>query len=126
MKINMRRFRVIIFFLQFIIIPSTALWVVVEFLIYLFKDHPFNWWSFGIFITNFTAMAIFMMVDIGIYIKRKIKQQEERDVQIQEIRNSNKKSKFQQRLDEAIKSTENKLSFEELIKEKKNEKEKKI
>ena len=102
----MRKFKVIIFLLQFIVVPSTAIWVIVEFLIYLFKDLPFNWWSFGVFITNITAMSIFMLIDIGLHVRRKIREEKERLEKIERITSKQKKSKFQTRLEEVMRASE--------------------
>ena len=97
----MKRTKGIILIFQIITIPSLTLWVVVEFLIYLFKDLPFNWWSFGLLVTNVTLLALIVLVEIYKSINKdikgiRVKLHEEQSIE-------SKKSKFQERLDEAMK-----------------------
>ncbi len=73
----------------------TALWSAIEFVIYLFKDIPFNWWSlWGFIISVIVANASLFIQD---YISRRDTKQE-----LDNIQKPPKKSRFQERLDEAM------------------------
>jgi Co/Zn/Cd efflux system component len=79
-------------FLSFIGIILSAIWIVVEFLIYLFNDKPFNAWSISLFFSCIALTIVFWVLALI-----------EKDNQAEkEIRN-NGKSKFQERLEKLAK-----------------------
>jgi uncharacterized membrane protein (DUF106 family) len=72
----------------------SSIWAVVEFILYLVKDRPFNWWSVWIFITCI-VLALFVVIASAI-IEAKNRQDS--------IKNfTPKRSRFQERLEEMSK-----------------------
>lgn len=37
------------------LLTGFGMWAIVEFILYLVKDNPFNWWSLGLAITAFVG-----------------------------------------------------------------------
>ena len=37
------------------LLSTFGIWAIVEFILYLVKDNPFNWWSVGLTITTFVG-----------------------------------------------------------------------
>ncbi len=73
----------------------SCIWAVVEFILYLGKDKIFNWWSVWM-IVIFAILSMVMIV-VSAYLKQK-----EQSKIINYRTDLNKKSKFQQKLEEAI------------------------
>lgn len=71
------------------------IWIVVEFLIYLVKDDPFNWNSVWLFITCIVlTIALWIIIAVMLYKHKEAKR---------ETKQVRTKSRWQERLEEAAK-----------------------
>lgn len=52
----------IISVLSYLAFVACGIWAGVEFIIYLFKDDPFNWWSLWLTIIFFVLMVVTMII----------------------------------------------------------------
>jgi hypothetical protein len=73
---------------------ASAVWIIVEFLIYLVKDKPFNWMSLWCFLALAGSSVIFLISSFVLSHKSKIEEIEENK------ENKRPTSRFQQRLAE--------------------------
>ena len=44
--------------ISLIVVIISYIWMLIEFIIYLTKDHEFNWVSFGLFIASFVCVMV--------------------------------------------------------------------
>lgn len=75
---------------------ATKIWIIASFLIYLFKDQPFDWWSVWCSIISWVLLIV--LYPISIYYSKKQKQ----IIESAPGQPGLPKSKFQTRLDAAI------------------------
>lgn len=81
--------------LAVIVANISFLWVIIEFILYLVKDKSFNWWSVYTFIISVVvALAIVIYASVV-----KVKASKKR---LNDLIGKPRKSKFQQKLDEAM------------------------
>lgn len=83
---------------------ATKIWIIASFLIYLFKDQPFDWWS--IWCSIIAWVLLFIIYPVSIYYSKLEKSKIQASTPGQP---GSPKSKFQQRLDEAILERERRL-----------------
>lgn len=76
----------------------SLVWAVIEFILYLVKDKPFNWWSVWVFFTSVALAITSFLLLIFVVAKDKRKEFNTHLDNLQE----RPKSKFRQRLDEAM------------------------
>ncbi len=83
-------------FLAYLGATVSCIWAMVEFILYLVKDKPFNWWSiWSILICSCAAIALFI---IGAVMSTKTKYNVRKSAPITDA--IFKKSRFQDRLEE--------------------------
>lgn len=58
-------------FASYLTAMASSVWTLVEFIIYLAKDHEFNWWSLWVFIGS--SITSIVLVVVGAFYKKKIK-----------------------------------------------------
>jgi len=81
--------------LAIIIANVSLLWAIVELIIYLVKDDPFNWYSVWLTVIGY-------ILSIGLYIISVLKESKHLEAKRELSKIRNKKSKWQERLDEAV------------------------
>ena len=81
--------------ISYIISVISSIWMIVEFVIYLVKDKPFNWNSLYVFIVSVIATILFQFIFFIITINGKSKTIDRTTTLT--------KSKFQQRLEDIAK-----------------------
>lgn len=80
-----------------VIIANVAfVWAIIEFILFLVKDKEFNWWSVWIFVIS-AVVAIILNI---IVVVTKVKQRNRTRVDMKQHQVTEKKSKFQERLEE--------------------------
>lgn len=80
----------------------SCIWAIIEFILYLVKDRPFNWWSvWSIIICTITTIV---MAITCVYYQHKERRLNKNDTY------PGKKSRFQQKLEEIAEKRNNKLS----------------
>jgi uncharacterized membrane protein len=80
----------------------SCIWSLVEFILYLVKDKPFNWWSVWS-ILIFIGLGLIMLIHL---FTKSIKN---RNKSVEDF-NLKRKSKFQERLDEMEKKRRSRLN----------------
>ena len=86
-------------FISRIACAISVIWIIVEFLIYLVKDKPFNWWSvWAMLISGFLAFAFFILT--AMYAHKEKKKIIEKFAANGRDENGIKKSSFQTKLEE--------------------------
>ena len=86
-------------FISRIACAVSVIWIIVEFLIYLVKDKPFNWWSvWAMLISGFLTFAFFILT--AVLAHKANKKEIERLAGLGRNENGIKKSSFQTKLEE--------------------------
>lgn len=76
----------------------SCIWALVEFILYIAKDHVFNWYS----LLAIAACFIVPVINAIVLVRESNKAAK----QIDDLKNRVGRSRFQQRLDEAIRSSD--------------------
>lgn len=83
-------------FISAISITVTSIWAVVEFILYIAKDNPFDWWSVWLMIISVILTILFYILTVILEVKR------------DEMNKRFKHESFQDRIEKARKERDNK------------------